>query len=698
MTPPIKPASRMRRILFGPWMALRTLPVVMQLLIVGTSLTLLGLGGTIYFKERRAEKRRIEVSNHWKFFEESAARLDEEGMKQSLVGLEILSPNDEKVAQRKEALESGKLILNDPVLLQYGMNQALRAGNLELAGQAAQARLLQFENDWQANCIVAQVALQAGKLDEAKQAFSRLSNPFQANPAPGPGSLLFAIQLAVQLKQPTDLLRKYRVERIVPVVKHPLAKQLQPSEQLQLLECYQQSLLQDRTISPSLMTFWGPALDQYRYLIDGADWSSALGIRIAAWGQNQLFILEELQNQNELTASQAEPLQQDLLELIEKSWQQIQKLDPKNPGSYRGLAIVAFQRKDFAKARAILKEGEKNLGPNPELNLMLARIVGQENPVEALELVQKSLDPKTAQPSEWKLLLETALASGRLDIARQAVDQARAKEPDLEWARRWDVRIALAQGNHAAATKAIQPLLPERFKDADVAKLVSLTWGTSGDQVQLKQYLDEAMQPQIQLPVQLVILQSIQQFGQMSELAKYAEQLRQRHPAEPRLWKMVADSQFELSQPSEKHEWDREQARKSVIAYEWLLERNPNDFELAIKLAWLQLHALQAPEAALQSVYRMIQAEKAGQLPAIYLDQLGVILSANRRTEEARRMLESAVKIAPTASAWLHLAEFYVGINLKPEARQALERAGALPRTDRETAELRRLLLSLQGS
>ena len=114
-------------------------------------------------------KKKNEIAAEWGEFEQAAAKLDTEQMKEALGRLAQKLPGDQVVKRRQESLERGDADDNDQIMIYYWMRKDFNDRRYEQAGNEARKRIKTNPEDWLARCILADVALRNKKEAEAKR-------------------------------------------------------------------------------------------------------------------------------------------------------------------------------------------------------------------------------------------------------------------------------------------------------------------------------------------------------------------------------------------------------------------------------------------------------------------------------------------------------------------------------------------------
>src|SRR5207253_820795 len=113
------------------------------------------------------------------------------------------------------------------------------------------------------------------------------------------------------------------------------------------------------------------------------------------------------------------------------------------------------------------------------------------------------------------------------------------------------------------------------------------------------------------------------------------------------------------------------------------------DLRVVNNIVWLELKALERPQAAFESAAPLRVVENAVGMPADFLETLGAVYLAIGRYEDSRRLLAQAIATAGRRpSFYTHLALAYHGLKNQEQAEYYLEEAAKMPKTNRELAAL----------
>lgn len=167
----------------------------------------------------------------------------------------------------------------------------------------------------------------------------------------------------------------------------------------------------------------------------------------------------------------------------------------------------------------------------------------------------------------------------------------------------------------------------------------------------------------------------------MGELEALAGKFKPDDPQETDRQRMLARVYFEAGQ------FD-----KSRAAYEWVLQKYPQDLMSLNNLAFMLADNLNDPQAALP---RAQQAEAAaGNNPeqrANVLDTLGWVQFRANDLRAAEDTLRRSVNLSSMPANNLHLAKVYLATNRPTEARKVLMQAKALAETQKDTQMLQQV-------
>ena len=136
--------------------------------------------------------------------------------------------------------------------------------------------------------------------------------------------------------------------------------------------------------------------------------------------------------------------------------------------------------------------------------------------------------------------------------------------------------------------------------------------------------------------------------------------------------------------------WDRDKAREALVAYKAVQRQQENNLIVVNNIVWLELKALDRPQQAFESSAPLRAVQNNVGLPAEFLDTLGEVYLSVGRFDEAKKVLDEAVRTAgPTPSFYIHLALACHGLKQPEMVERYIGQVQGMKKTPREFNELR---------
>jgi predicted Zn-dependent protease len=689
-------------LLLHPWHVARELAESWRgrllLLVLALILVLLGgVGGTFALRVRQGRHDR-RVADAWQQAEESLVHGDFEGVRARLRTLHELAPHDPRVGRRLAMLDTGEADADDAPMLRLLMREHARRGRADEAGREAGKLLALHPGLWEPRLLLIHLALQKGDRATAAARLDRLPPALQARDGVYPGTALLGLRLFEELQRPdrTRDLLEYVAQVFLPVMRGGRSELLTTPEKLQLLACYQLAL-HGLGLPRELVAYWVPAQRLGRSVLDADTSEVAHLVDLGRLQEGSLPLLAALQRQELIDAETATNLTREAEKQIRAIWDRVRQRDAKCSWGYVGQAVVLLRDDKAGDALKVLDEGLEACGSEPELVAAKGQVLRLRDPQAGLAFLEQSVQPdRTSQPL-WRLFAESSLGAGRLDRALAACRQALRDRPDLAWACRMEAEILLELQRPTEAAASLERIRPTLAQDPACAALYVRSLCAAGAVPLATEFVHELEREERAAGVLLPAAAALLAAGQAEEAGRAARHVLDREPLHRAAHVLLGDC---LRAQAERPEtgWDVDLVRKALREYELARQTDGDSLLVAERIARLQLLALNLPDLAYRTAEPLRQAEDAGQLTPAMLETLGATYLAAGKFEAARRPLERSAAAHPRAAVFCQLARAYLGLGRTADARRCAARAGELPKSPRETAELLRLLRRIEGT
>ena len=663
------------------------------------------VGGTWYLTVYRPEKhQRLAVVNGWKRYEYATRVGDEAGLRAGLddvirAGQDAPEP---LAVARRQALDTGEADPTDPPMTLITMRLALRAGNLAAADREAAKRLTTYPNEWLPTLTRAKAALDRGDAAAANKFLDDLPRPDDPSAGLDPGGVLFALQLFRAAGRDTGPLTGFVRVMVAPSLKATQAAALPRAVRGQLLDCYLEAFetVPGRKQPPNLSGSWAAAGQMFdRTAAEAIDEKDipvlvGLGRRVPRFAAG----LDALWKDQQVTDAQYQPLRDEVAARGKKVWEAVRALDPKNPEAYRGIALLQWQAGDYPAARQTVADGLNACGDNPTLAALFATMLqAEDRPDQAAAALRQSAEKYPDQVVWWVLAAESAAAARRADLAIDACQRGLAVDPKNPWLTGLEARLWVETGDpHRAAQRAqalgpkalaANPGLARTYARALVESgLGGLTEGFLNDADRAAREADDPTAVAAALRGLVDARTPAPDVPLLDKVADRADRLLLRWPAQPDLLRAKAAAVAKAAETAPPG-WDPVRTQRAGSALRQLVVRYPDDREAAASLAWVLLKGDKNPQAALQVIAPLAQAEPTTPLPVGQLTTLGIVLAEAGRAADAARVLDRARRAGPTPRGLIAQAKACQALGRTAEARDALAAAADLRHTDAEHAE-----------
>jgi tetratricopeptide (TPR) repeat protein len=690
------------RLLLYPWHVARELaeswPGRLLLLILALALVLLAsVGGAFAMRIRKGQHDRL-VAAAWHRADECLAHGDFEGVRAQLHALHELAPRDPRIERRLAMMDTGEADADDGPMLRLLMREHARRGRTDDAAREAAKLVALYPAVWEPRLLLIHLALQKGDRATAAAQLEKLPPAQQARDGVYPGTALLGLRLFEELQRPdrTRDLLEYVAQVLMPLMRGARSELLTAPEKLQLLACYQQAL-QGLGLPRELVGYWVPAQRLARSVLHADATEVAHLVDLGRLQEGSLPLLAALQRERLIDADTATNLTREAENQIRAVWDRVRQRDAKCSWGYVGQAVALLRDDKAEDALKVLDEGLEACGSEPELVAAKGQVLRLRDPQAGLAFLEQSVQPDRATQHLWRLFAESSLAAGRLDRALAACRQALRDQPDLAWACRLEAEILLELQRPTEAAASLERIRPTLAQDPACAALYVRSLGAAGavplaiDFVQDLQREQRA--PGVLLPAAAALLTA----GQAEEAARAARHVLDREPLNRGAHVVLGDCLRVQAQHPETG-WDVDLVRKALREYELAQQSDHDNLVVAERVARLQLMALNLPDLAYRTAEPLRQAESSGQLTPAMLETLGATYLAAGKFEAARRPLERSAAAQPRAAVFCLLAHAYLGLGRTADARRCAARAGELPKSPREAADLVQLVRRIEGT
>ncbi|MFL5342074.1 MAG: tetratricopeptide repeat protein, partial [Gemmataceae bacterium] len=599
------------------------------------------LGSSLLARRAQLNRRHARAGALWQQFAVAVKQLDRERAETSLQQLVDLT-GDERAARYLAAVRAGEADASDPALAGLLMNDHLRHGRRDEATREAEKRLSAVPHDWQARCLVADRARRAGRSEEAIAHLAALPSPHDDSASATPGSLLFALRLNRDLGRDDSEIISFLTARVVPLLKSARVGAFPAGEQLQMLECYRESLtLLER--KPELAELFVPAVRLAGRLDGEATFSTEQRAGLGFVWEALLAEVRRLEQMGRLPAADAAVLEAELEENVRVHWERLRAAAPADATAYVGLALAAYRQRQPDQAVRLLQDGLSACGDRPEFFRILGGLLRQRDPRQALAWLEEA---RARWPNDLNLLeqyAETAWAARRPDLALAACEAAQQRKADLPWACRLAAAAQLAAGRPTAAIEALSPLRTALAGDAGGAELYVRALCAVGADHLAETFL-QAIPPDGLPSGGLGGARGLLAQGRHEAAARWAQRVVDRAPDQVPARRILAEALRLLAEAGDAPAWDTERVRAALRAYEWLQSRDPEDLAVVQRIVWLQLKGLRLPDLAYRTAAPL---RAAAALDLAARETLAAVYLGVGQPREAVPLLDPAIAAEP---------------------------------------------------
>jgi tetratricopeptide (TPR) repeat protein len=362
--------------------------------------------------------------------------------------------------------------------------------------------------------------------------------------------------------------------------------------------------------------------------------------------------------------------------------------DPKQAHAYVILAESRFRGGQVEAAFDAIHRGFRECGPTPELVMDKALLLRRTDPKASLEFLDSVVNLAALNPAMCQVYADVALGAGRPDKALEACRLAHKQQPGLLWAHRREAEICRLLGRTTEAAAALQPIRAYLATDPTGCELYVKTLCDAGSFALAEEFLKEVAAENRPIEVLLKAARGFAEVGRHEDAARWARIVLERDQTYAPALLILADSlrvQAEIGVRG----WDHDKVRESLRAYRAVLRQQDDNLTVVNNIAWLELKALDLPKQAFESALPLRAVQDRVGLPADFMETLGAVYIGVGRFEDARRMLNEAIRTAgPRPGFYIHLALAHHGLQQPEMAEKCLLKAAELPKSPREIAEL----------
>ncbi|MFO0810534.1 MAG: tetratricopeptide repeat protein [Gemmataceae bacterium] len=643
--------------------------------------------GLLAVRRDREARRLQQAAIVWVRINEALSRRDSDAVAAQLSVLDAVSPTDTRAARLRQTLASGEADAMDQPAVRLLLNDHVRHNRLDAAAREASKRIQVEPHDWQARCVLAQVALRQGDRRTANEHFSALPSIANSPELPTPGVVLHALELARALGRPTSELTSHIVKDILPAVRNSLSISLAIDEKVQIICCYAATFV-DRDLSSRLLEFWVPVAQLARQV---ADDSASTAHQLTGLGTAQerlLGVLIDLRQHGKISATDGHGLQRELEGCLARAWSRAIEQAPGTTAAYVGQVRAACRRTAWTEATTIYERGLRASDQPAELVAAAAYLFGPQRSEPRLDLAERALLIRPDDSSLWLLAADAALAAGQADKALADSRRARDLRPTDSSSRWMEARAALELHRPMEALTALEPMRADPLFDAGRAEILIRALCEAG----AASAADEKLSSIVDGGVLIGGVKALLTAQQFEAAARWAKEVTRRQPGNWAAWLLLGDALRSLSAEPGGQRWKSREAHAAIEAYERVLLLDPTNLTAANNLAWVWLEPLASPEQALKAIGPLRRVELSTNVPPEMLETLGSIYLAVGQIERATRLLERAVgSPVPRPMYLLRLASAYRKQGRSKDAQACLVQAAEMPLTPVEVEELRRL-------
>jgi predicted Zn-dependent protease len=628
---------------------------------------------------------------------------DLERLEASLVDLAAELPNDEGVAGRLEMVRRREALASEPNLVRFFMRYHMARGQVDDSVREAN-RLLETEpNDWEAQCYLARAALSRGDVKKAKEIIARLPRAEEAS-----GTILrypiIALESTSLFLQAGDAVRfdemiDFITIKILPELRAKDIVNNSVPYKFFLINCYYLCLSRlDKR--PALTKYWAPLEVACQSILDDPAVDAQTLVQLGEITHKAgLEMLNVFRRQRLVTEDEYAAMTRDLLTRQQALWQKAMLIGPKLPGAYIGMAEFQYTIGAPDAAEQALVRGLAACGPVLELVVAGGKLLGLTDPNRGLKFLDQSVKNEDMTPAMCSVVEEVATRAGRPDRALEVCRLALKQDPKQDWFRLREAVHCLTYHRPAEAVAALRPIEDHLVKYPDGCADYVRALSESGSPARADEFLDKITAGDCPVDVLLKTAAGLQAAHRNADALRWARRGLDREPRNVAALLAVADNSRILADRADKG-WDIDLVRESLRAYRTAEQQRPEGEvadRIANNIAWLELKALRLPQEAYVSAARLRAIEERVDTKAEYLETLGAIYIGVGRYEQAKTVLIQAIRTAPRGSFYTYMALACHGLRQLDRAESYLDKAGRLPMTPSQQADLREAKQIIRG-
>jgi tetratricopeptide (TPR) repeat protein len=624
----------------------------------------------------------------------------------------------ERIAARLMALRTGVGDPDDVVMLRALMMDHFDQSRIDLA--LVEARKLAAANprNYAARAVLAsnavvmklyaererKAALAAGNSAAAADAGRRAADydalarrwlsslPQMEDPATcdiHPGSLLMAAAAASDMgdRQRVRGILRFLIPLISSLRDTPL--RLLAGESVLLVDLYAR-VLPASDYDPDFVALWKGVIEAADNVPDLPETALPQLLRLGVLLEHQLTaILPEFGRRRRVDSADLRLMIGTVERMLENVWDISLRKSGANVTATLGRAAQRHRQGKPEAAEAVVTAALAVCRPEdrPMLLAAKARLLRLRDPKASLDFAEQALRDSPESVQLLNLMVEAAVATGKLERAIEICRMARERGQGRGWSDLVEANLLTqlrrpgeaaeryaAMGSDLETNESAVHLYVQALCDANKAP----------EAVRYVNGLLDRRRPEVVVVAGLVGLCNVRQATQAVD---GVERLLARYPNSPATRLACGYVYGMVAEPPDRADNDLDAARKALTHYEWLRERNPENPVVLNAMAWLRLNVLGDPLGAEQVSVPLRRRLTRGDVPPPCLDTLAAIDIAHGRFAFARQLLDTAVSADRSVSQYhAHLAEAYLGLNQREDARRSLVIAENLAKTVREKA------------
>jgi tetratricopeptide (TPR) repeat protein len=687
------PITLYRLVMHGPrwaWTTFREAPRRLIVIVVLISLTVIGAvgatGGYLLWEHRR-EFRRSQYNRQLDYY---MAAGDIDGVESTLLELQKLSPDDATISTRLEGIHAREAPLNDPNLLRVVMRTHFRNGDYKLAAREASKLIETVPLDWEAHCMLIDEAHRRDDRATVQKHLALLPRPFDVTESIQPwvaynSALLFQrLNESARFEEIVD----YIVLNILPLMRSKEFVLFEHDAKLLLLECFRLGLTElDKR--PRLVQYWEPAQRACRSILESDKVETRHLLSVALIQQLHLEFLKEFQKRRLINDADYKALKAEVDQRIRTAAELTIERDPKASQAYIVLAEHWINANQPDKAQATINEGLKRCGALSELVAEKTLVLQRIDPQQALVFLDRAVNVSALSPTMCQVYAYAAYSAGRPDKALEACRAAHKQQPGLLWAHRMEAEICLDLGRPTEAAAALLPIKTFLSSDPSGCALYVRTLCACSSFSLAEEFLQQVAAEDRPVDVLIKAATAFLSQKRYDDAVRWAKIVLERETTNAAALLIVGDG-LRIQAEQGARGWDLDKAREALRAYRAVQRQQPDNLAVINNIVWIELKALETPQAAYESSEPLRAAQNQTDFPAPIMETLGAVYISVKRYEAAKTILNEALRTAgPSVSVYTYLALAHNGLNQPEMADQYAIKAANIPnKTPRETAEL----------